>query len=688
MKRPKIGIIQPGRVGDIILCLPIAKWYYYRGYEVVWPVHKSFIELFDRAYYVHPLILDCTLAKSYLAAYAAVKDCDKVIDLGIGFGRAEEDWYASGLRFDEWKYREAGVPLAEKYNLQIERNFEAEQALKRKLNLDRYCDGYVVTHSESSFARYDFNVPDAIEVKPTAGFHLFDWIGVLEGARYILCVDSCVANLVNQLGIGKGRRYIKTWHNIRQGADADRRTPELHAWEKHSPVCTGGYCCPQYMDDNNAMSHIVNRASKWCEGNGIDLGGGANPFPGAECLDLKDGDLEEADLKYANLDYIFSSHFLEHLQQPQRMLERCYKMLKEGGVLFLYLPHPDNKNWHPDAPGMGGKYGHKHILEPAEVIRWLEGIGFELAEATREPDHYYSYYVVAQKPTANKLKRKQSAGLTFTAIVMAFNSVPFMKPLLDMMREWFDEIIVIEGCIEDLFSHYSLLSDDGTHQYLQEHADEIVHLYPGRFPWKSKQAMQNTALLQATSDYIWLIDSDEFYREKDFAKIRKVIERKKPDQVSFPIHNFFKSFRYVQTSAEEKFQKLTANVRRIFRRVDGAKFINHRPPTLDCYPQKVIEGSYWKKKGVYIYHFPYIFEKQVKMKCLLYERQLKEDHEGIWRWYNDFFLKWEPQSRKRLEGNPYGVWYPDRTSRTKHFRGVLPKYLKSIVSDRRVKWES
>ena len=85
--------------------------------------------------------------------------------MGIGFGREEGEWRKSGLGFDQWKYKMADVPISEKYNLQIERDYEAEKALKEKLELEDFCDGYVVTHSESSFAKHDFNIPTAIEVK-------------------------------------------------------------------------------------------------------------------------------------------------------------------------------------------------------------------------------------------------------------------------------------------------------------------------------------------------------------------------------------------------------------------------------------------------------------------------------------------------------------------------------------------
>ena len=42
MKKKTIGIIQPGKLGDLIICLPIAKYYHDQGYEVHWPVFSNF----------------------------------------------------------------------------------------------------------------------------------------------------------------------------------------------------------------------------------------------------------------------------------------------------------------------------------------------------------------------------------------------------------------------------------------------------------------------------------------------------------------------------------------------------------------------------------------------------------------------------------------------------------------------
>lgn len=207
-KFPRIGIIQPGRIGDILIVLPIAKWYHDAGYRVHWPVASEYVPLFD---YINYVKVHDIGELSYQNAKSILYDMP-ILNLSIGFGDKELDdrWKASGLSFDEWKYQEANVPFHNKYNLSINRDFKKEEKLKKLLNLS---NRYVVTHSVGTNGSFDFGVPNAVEVKPIEGFTLFDWIGILEGAGLIACVDSCVANLVEQMDICYGRRFVHFWGN-------------------------------------------------------------------------------------------------------------------------------------------------------------------------------------------------------------------------------------------------------------------------------------------------------------------------------------------------------------------------------------------------------------------------------------------------------------------------------------------
>jgi len=42
----------------------------------------------------------------------------------------------------------------------------------------------------------------------------------------------------------------------------------------------------------------------------------------------------------AQFDFVFSSHFLEHVNKPEDMLEEMLRIAKKGGFIILYLPNP------------------------------------------------------------------------------------------------------------------------------------------------------------------------------------------------------------------------------------------------------------------------------------------------------------------------------------------------------------
>lgn len=204
--RKKIGIVQPGKIGDILIVLPIAKWYADRGYEILWPVYAEYLPLFEYVDYVTTFEIPSGVGQGYQKALAILKNrVGKSIDLGVGLGRDETDWLASGLSFDRWKYKEAKVPFSEKRNLQIIRNKTKEDALKAELNLS---EDYTVTHSHGCDAgNFDFKKNGAVEVRKVDGYCLFDWIGILEQAKDVYCIDSCIMNLLENLNLCKEKRY-------------------------------------------------------------------------------------------------------------------------------------------------------------------------------------------------------------------------------------------------------------------------------------------------------------------------------------------------------------------------------------------------------------------------------------------------------------------------------------------------
>ncbi len=224
-KPKQIGIIQPGRVGDIVLCLPIAKWYFDKGYQVSWPVASEYLSMLEYAPYVKPIDIG-GLDYSYEKSLGALRDANikEIIDLGIGFGKPEGDWIKSGLHFDEWKYFEAKVPFQERYNLNINRNFKKEGELLKRVSEAHKINGrsYTIIHEDGSSFFSNWNIPCKVKIIPMDGFTIFDWISIIENAGAIFFIDSCFSTLINQLDLGVGRRFVR--HNNYSGeSNPDRR---------------------------------------------------------------------------------------------------------------------------------------------------------------------------------------------------------------------------------------------------------------------------------------------------------------------------------------------------------------------------------------------------------------------------------------------------------------------------------
>lgn len=160
---------------------------------------------------------------------------------------------------------------------------------------------------------------------------------------------------------------------------------------------------PDYLKRGNACRFITPAALHFCKGEGVDVGAGAWPLPGARPIDVS-AEFSALHLPEGPFDFVFSSHCLEHLPDPVAALEHWRDRLKPGGVLFLYLPHPDMTYWRPEHCRK-----HRHTFWPADVARTVERLGFE-SVIRSERDLAWSFAVVGFKPAeTHELER---AGLT------------------------------------------------------------------------------------------------------------------------------------------------------------------------------------------------------------------------------------------------------------------------------------
>lgn len=96
----------------------------------------------------------------------------------------------------------------------------------------------------------------------------------------------------------------------------------------------------------------------------IDLGCGPNKktgYIGIDILDLPGVDLAMdienglSMLPDSSVDEIYTSHFLEHIQNYEFLLSEMYRILKPGGALRVVVPHFTNPYYYSD-------YTHKRFF--------------------------------------------------------------------------------------------------------------------------------------------------------------------------------------------------------------------------------------------------------------------------------------------------------------------------------------
>lgn len=98
-----------------------------------------------------------------------------------------------------------------------------------------------------------------------------------------------------------------------------------------------------------------------------------------------------------SMDFVYSSHTLEHVQDAAGALREWWRVVRVGGVLALYLPH---KEHYPLCGTEGANPDHKHDFCNEDIICMMEDMpaGWDLLEnQVRTDNDEYSMLLVFKK---------------------------------------------------------------------------------------------------------------------------------------------------------------------------------------------------------------------------------------------------------------------------------------------------
>lgn len=222
IKANKVLIQQPGKVGDIIKCLPIAKHYFNKGYAVEWECPKQYHSLFRYTPYV-------TAIETRSGEYS------KIIDISFGLNLKSPTnitWSKRKRELDSFvslKYELSGVPVSDCFKLEYERNIPNENNLFTHLRSGS-SNPYILIHSSSHYGTpidVDSHY-DKIFFSPVDGYTIFDWRKVIETAKEIHCIDSSLCNFVDSIKPDNPKLFYYITDRVPMQAD---RTLLQMQWE-------------------------------------------------------------------------------------------------------------------------------------------------------------------------------------------------------------------------------------------------------------------------------------------------------------------------------------------------------------------------------------------------------------------------------------------------------------------------
>lgn len=157
-----------------------------------------------------------------------------------------------------------------------------------------------------------------------------------------------------------------------------------------------GEVYPSYQSKGFAAKFAFPFANEVLSGYGYDIGCNRKEwaFPGAEPIDpaIEGCGFDAYNLPPLTVDYIFSSHCLEHLADWVGAIDYWQTRIRLGGIMFLYLPHPDQKYWLP-----WNNRKHVHSLSPVLIEQFLIDRKWSKVFVTHGADANHSFTVIAER---------------------------------------------------------------------------------------------------------------------------------------------------------------------------------------------------------------------------------------------------------------------------------------------------
>lgn len=155
-----------------------------------------------------------------------------------------------------------------------------------------------------------------------------------------------------------------------------------------------GKLYPEFQSKGNASKFAFPFAKEVCTGEGYDIGCMKIEWslPGSIPIDISFEDDYHALNLPKNVDYIFSSHCLEHIDNWVDTMDYWYEKINKNGTIFLYLPDYSQEYWRP-----WFNKKHKQIFSPMIIEDYMKSRGY-IDIFVSGIDLNNSFMIMATKP--------------------------------------------------------------------------------------------------------------------------------------------------------------------------------------------------------------------------------------------------------------------------------------------------
>ncbi|MDC3410001.1 class I SAM-dependent methyltransferase [Alphaproteobacteria bacterium] len=208
-----------------------------------------------------------------------------------------------------------------------------------------------------------------------------------------------------------------------------------------------------YLDKNDIIKNIPEKSGA---GFYLEFGCGSRKFrEDSICIDLVDCDCVDIvgdvfsvfpDIPSESVDHIYSSHFVEHLNDIDCFMKESHRILKPSGQMTIIVPHFSNPYFYSDPTHkqLFGLYSMSYFARDKILSRAVPGYsrldGLTLASV---------------KLTFRSFRPRYIRHLIFKVIQVIVNVAPFSMELYEELFSGLIPCYQVEFLIEKDCSYYS-----------------------------------------------------------------------------------------------------------------------------------------------------------------------------------------------------------------------------------------